>query len=317
MMTPTLNSAARISDAIQARELRKYRDKMSDKMSDDMSDDFAGQYYSEQLCLQRNQQCMRARCKFCGFLRAKNTTRQFEHLQQCNEFLNSSEGQQAIADGFSQQTPGEANVSGGRGDIFRGRAPNTNFVVNRPAGRPRQSGGPRPNVTPMPPAPAAPKPSLVNHLLAKNGMLVEQATQIQFLSHAGCGTLSTAALQQWLTQQGYISRSLCTFIGSLIGKIHLHDTKTPNQDTAWRTLDLLVSTMNNAKRELEFLRTTQAKYNLQSDDNPPKHATKGFIDIFASVSSPLASLLEGLVVLWAVEHVSYLNIRHCSTQFVD
>lgn len=246
-------------------------------------------------------QCMRTRCKYCGFSRAKNTTRQFEHVQQCNEFLNSNEGQQAVADGLlTMQPPPEpqGNASGGKGDIFRGRAPNPTF--NRPGGKASNLAAARPAPPPKP------SPSLVNHLLTKNRTALEQATQLQFFSHAGCGTLSSAALQQWLAQQGHMSRVLCTFIGSLIGKIRLSDTQNPSNDTSWRALDLLVSAVNNAKRELEFLRTTHFKYYLQHEAESPKPATKGFIDLFASVSSPPSSLLEGLVVLWAVEYVSSL-----------
>lgn len=249
---------------------------------------------------------MRARCKYCGFVRAKNTTRQFEHVQQCNEFLNSTEGQMAIAEGLlSMQPPMDPNLtaSGGRSDIFKGRAPNPTF--NRPVSKQRQSTG-GPNATPSrPPGIPKPSPSLVNHLLTKHRDALDQATQLPFLSHAGCGTLSRAALQQWLTQQGHMSRALCTYIGSLIGKIRLTDTQNPSNDTSWRTLDLLVSALNNAKRELDFLRNTHFKYNLQSDAESPKPATKGFIDLFAGVASPAASLLEGLVVLWAVEYVSF------------
>ena len=248
---------------------------------------------------------MRTRCKYCGAARAKNTTRQFEHLQTCTEFLNSSEGQEAQANG-SLQTPIEGASSTSKPDIFRGGAPNPNLMINRSNGRPRGNSG-RPNITPNRPGQVVPpkqSPSLVNHLLAKHRSSVDAATQLQFLSHAGCGTLSSTALGQWLTQQGHMSRSLITFIGGVISKIRLTDVKSPQQDTQWRTLDLLVSCLNNAKRELEFLRTTQQKYSLESDREGPRHATKGFIDLFASASNPAASLLEGMVVLWSVEWVS-------------
>jgi hypothetical protein len=244
---------------------------------------------------------MRARCKYCGAVRAKNSTRQFEHLQQCNEFLNSTEGAQAQAEGVLDQSPVDGPNTN-RPDIFRGRAPNTNFQLNRNRERAsgRQQQSQRPNQTPTQPKPA---PSLVNHLLAKNSDALGKATQQQFLSHAGCGTLSSAALQQWLTQQGHMSRALVTFIGNVIGKIRLADAKNPLQDTNWRTLDLLVSCINNAKRELEFLRSTAQKYGLQSDGEGPKHATKGLIDLFAASSHANASLLEGMVVLWSIQNV--------------
>lgn len=256
-------------------------------------------------------QCMRTRCKYCGAVRAKNSTRQVEHLQQCHEFLNSTEGQAALADG-SLQLPNDDNGESGRRDIWKGGAPNPNLNVNVKRGQwaPRQNSKPSqrtPNTASKKPA-----PSLVNHLLLQNRDKIEAATQQPFLSHAGCGTLSSTALETWLTQYGHMSRSLTTFIGTLIGKLRLTDTNKPQYDSSWRTLDLLVSSLNNAKRELEFLRTTQQKYGLHPERELPKHATKGFIDLFASVSSPSAGLLEGMVVLWTVQYVS----RHVLSHFI-
>ena len=252
---------------------------------------------------------MRTRCKSCGEVRAKNTTRQFEHLQTCTEFLNSTEGQEAHANGILQMPPDGA-ASRPKPDIFRGSAPNPNLGFTRPQARPRASGG-RPAITPMRPGatPSAKSPSLVNHLLAKNRTAVDAATQVQFLSHAGCGTLSHLALGQWLTQQGHMSRSLITFIGSVIGKIRLPDVMDHQKDTNWRTLDLLLSCLNNAKRELDFLRSTQAKYNIEADREGPKYATKGIVDLFANASNPSASILEAMVVLWSVEWVSCYTVR--------
>ena len=257
---------------------------------------------------------MRTRCRHCGAVRAKNTTRQFEHLQTCNDFLNSNEGREAMADGSFQQVIEDTPASGSKRDIFRGGAPNPNLNFKRPrvsTGRPNAS-----QTRPAQGAPPKPAPSLVNHLLAKNRASLEAATQQQFLSHAGCGTLSSAALGQWLTQQGHMSRALIPFIGNVIGRIRLQEPENPNQDTNWRTVDLLVSCINNAKRELEFLRSTQQKYGLENDGELAKHATKGFTDLFGSASSPGASLLEGMVVLWSVEYVSFAflsGLKHNSS----
>ena len=246
---------------------------------------------------------MRTRCLYCGTVRAKNSTRQAEHLQQCNEFLQSNEGAQAQAEGLFDLSPTEGPKPN-RPDIFRGTAPNNNFQLHRQRSRGRggfQQQSQRPNQTPNQPKPS---PSLVNHLLTKNSDGLQKATQQQFLSHAGCGTLSAEALQEWLTQQNHMSRSLVTFIGNVIGKIRLTDAKNPLQDTNWRALDLLVSCVNNAKRELEFLRSTAQKYGLKTDGEGPKHASKGLIDLFGASSASNASLLEAMVVLWAIQHVS-------------
>ena len=72
-----------------------------------------------------------------------------------------------------------------------------------------------------------------------------EAYQVDFIKHAGCRTLSSLALQQWLVQQGHVARALTTFIGSLIGKIRLLDIADPQGSTNYRAFDLLVSTLNN------------------------------------------------------------------------
>lgn len=80
----------------------------------------------------------------------------------------------------------------------------------------------------------------------------------------------------------------------------------------YRTLDLLISALNNIRREMSFFEITATKYGIQLSDDPPSHITRAYIDLFNSVSSPGASLLEGMVVLWATEHVSHtsLSVQH-------
>ncbi|TKA39915.1 hypothetical protein B0A54_10266 [Friedmanniomyces endolithicus] len=246
-----------------------------------------------------SQKCMRVRCLHCGFVRAKNTTRQVEHLAGCQEFLSSTEGQQALANGDLVLTPAE--VKPGGSDIWRGSAPNPNLagvVHRRGPNKSRQSTGA--NATPA--RPAAPKPSLASHLVTKLSAALTEATQKSFLSHAGCGTLSAAALKQWLAQEIHISRALVPFVGSLIGKVRIPETSNLTSDPTYRAIDLLCSAVNNMKKELEFLESTKRKYDLRVDMEEPQPATQGFIDLLASASSPDSSLLEGLVILWATEH---------------
>lgn len=246
---------------------------------------------------------MRVRCKHCGFVRAKNTTRQVEHLANCRHFLDSADGQQAIASGDLQLNIPEA--ASGSGDIWRGSAPNPNLqgLIQRrgPQKNPRTSLGSQ--YTPSR-APSGPKPSLASHLLNKFNTQIVNATQQSFLSHAGCGTLSASALNQWLAQEIYISRALIPFVGSLVGKVRIPETPNLQQDPTFRAIDLLVSACSNMKKELEFLESSKTKYNLHVEPEEPKSAIIGFCDLMAAAASPPASLLEGLVLLWAIEHVS-------------
>ncbi|KAF2773479.1 heme oxygenase-like protein [Teratosphaeria nubilosa] len=254
------------------------------------------------------QKCMRVRCRHCGFVRAKNTTRQVEHLSTCRDFLNSSEGQQALANGDLVPQPTDAN-----GDIWRGGAPNPNLqgMINRrgPQKNPRSSMS---NAY-TPARPAAPKPSLATHLLNRVADSLTDATHKSFLSHAGCGTLSAHALKQWLAQEIHISRALIPFVGSLVGKIRIPETSELQQDPTFRALDLLVSAASNMKKELEFLENTKTKYGMQVAPEEPKPATRGFVDLLVSASSPQSSLLEGLVVLYATEHLFCTSFQYAAS----
>lgn len=255
------------------------------------------------------QKCMRVRCRHCGFVRAKNTTRQVEHLATCQEFLGSTEGQQALASGDLQLQPG----TGENGkDIWRGSAPNPNLagMINRRGPQKNPRSNPGSNYTPV--RPLAPKPSLGNHLMSRVRDALTAATQQSFLSHAGCGTLSAAALNQWLAQEIHISRALVTFVGSLIGKVRIPEISHLQSDPTFRALDLLCSAVNNMKKELEFLESTKRKYDLHVEIEEPKPATKGFVDLFAAAASPQSSLLEGLVVLWATEHCFCTSFQYAA-----
>ncbi|EME46868.1 hypothetical protein DOTSEDRAFT_149350 [Dothistroma septosporum NZE10] len=252
--------------------------------------------------------CMRARCLSCGFSRAKNTTRQIEHLAICQEFLASSQGQQALASGELEMTPvGARNHAPGK-DIWRGGAPNPTIS----AGSASRSVSSSLNTNArMPPPPLRQAPSLANHLVGKWPDKMDKATQQQFLSHAGCGTLSASALSHWLGQNSHVSRAMVSFIGSLIGKVRLSETSNSKVNTQYRALDLLISTVSNLRKEIDFIESTKRKYAIQSDGKPPSPITKAYIDLLMSAADTRSTLLEGMVVLWATEHASQLYTCTC------
>ena len=75
--------------------------------------------------------CNKVRCQYCGFVRAKNTTRQIEHLQECQAYLNSAEAQ-AHAASQAGQSMADVNMSQGSSvAILSGQQPNPNLQVNR------------------------------------------------------------------------------------------------------------------------------------------------------------------------------------------
>lgn len=250
------------------------------------------------------------RCLHCGFTRAKNTTRQIEHLLQCKEYLDSPDGLEALAAGQLDTEITAASSSGTvPRDIWKGQTANPHLTVRRRGPNKRSHNGSYVGPSNMgPPAsPVAkpkPMPSLTNHLLNRDAQIFRTATEQPFLSHAGCGTLSPAPLSQWLAQNSHLSRGFLSFIGSIIGKIRLPDVKNTQFNPTYRAMDLLISALNNVRREMSFFEIEATKYGLQVGPEEPKPATKAYLDLFASASGGGASVLEGMVVLWATEHVS-------------
>ncbi|KAG9830670.1 heme oxygenase-like protein, partial [Aureobasidium melanogenum] len=267
--------------------------------------------------------CNKVRCTYCGFVRAKNTTRQVEHLQECQQYLSSPDYVESLneAEASQQQDEGNTSIMSGinnsplqatpnsaqRNQFLMGNRPNPNLQVNRrgPNKRTRDGqikNGQRAVPAPIAPNPPAQSPSLAAYLLTQNTNSFTAATQTSFLSHAGCGTLSAGAMSQWLAQDSHISRGYIAFVGQLIGKIRLPIVANSQSHPLYRAMDLLISALNNVRREMSFFEITATKYNLQVPKEEPNPITRSFLDLFVSASSPAASLLEGAVVLWAIEH---------------
>lgn len=192
--------------------------------------------------------------------------------------------------------------------MLNGNLPNPNLQVHRRG--PNTNKRSRDSMLAPGPAPqdrnasAQLQPSLTSHLLSQSQGAFSDATQQPFLSHAGCGTLSVGPLAQWMVQDGHYTKGYIQFLGAMISKIRLPDVANSQFHPMYRTLDLLISALNNIRREMSFFEITATKYGIQLTSDPPTHVTRAYMDMFSSVSSPSASLLEGMVVLWATEHVS-------------
>lgn len=216
-------------------------------------------------------------------------------------------------------SPAQPNSTPGQKNFLMGTRPNPNLQVNRrgpnkrtlfppndappkvvrPVGRPPRSSM-APPAAPVTPAPA---PSLASYLLTRDPASFNNATQQPFLSHAGCGTLSAGALGHWLAQDSHISRGYISFVGQLIGKIKLPAVQNTQSNPLYRTMDLLISALNNVRREMSFMEVTATKFNLQLLPENPNPITKAYLDLFIASAAPCASILEGMVVLWATQHV--------------
>ncbi|KAL5117134.1 hypothetical protein ACEQ8H_004959 [Pleosporales sp. CAS-2024a] len=264
--------------------------------------------------------CNKVRCLHCGFVRAKNTTRQIEHLQECQSYLASPDAQAHMAQVQQQQQQQNAEsldptMSQTPSQILTGQAPNPNLQVHRrgPNTKRARDGKPIAPSLPMPPPPQQAS-SLTSHLLATYAQQFRQATQQPFLSHAGCGSLAANPLSQWLAQDGHYARGYIRFVGQLLAKIRLPQTPNSQFHPMYRTMDLLISALNNMRREMQFFEITATKYGLVLGQEGLTPITRALLDLFVSASSSSASLLEGMVVLWATEHC-YRSAWHYAASF--
>jgi thiaminase len=240
-------------------------------------------------------------------------------LQECQAYLSSPDAQayiqQTAAEGANinnnntintntNTTPNTTAPPEATRAMLNGTHPNPNLQIHRRGPNNKRSrDSAQGMVSPATPRPAPSQPSLTAHLLSTNSTIFGAATQQAFLSHAGCGTLSASALAQWMVQDGHYTRGYIQFIGALIAKIRLPSVPNSQFNPMFRTLDLLISALNNIRREMSFFDITATKYAIQLNSDPPNFVTRAYLDLFVAVSSPGASLLEGMVVLWATEHV--------------
>lgn len=265
--------------------------------------------------------CAKVECKHCGFTRAKNTTRQIEHLQACSKYLATPEGQAAVA---AAQAAAEATgiqatpetVTGNKKRRTQGLWSNSTGPYVKRARKSDAAGPANTFPTPVAPAPTRiapkavkgpPQPSLTGHLLTRDPEGFTAATQQLFLSKAGDGTVDAAHLSQWLSQDSHISRGYISFIGALIRRIRLPQVQNSHLHPMYRTMDLLIGALNNVRREMSFLEITATKYNIQIPNELATPNTKAFLDMFTASTSSTATLLEGLTVLWATQHVRVLK----------
>ncbi|KAF2014024.1 heme oxygenase-like protein [Aaosphaeria arxii CBS 175.79] len=273
--------------------------------------------------------CNKVRCLHCGFVRAKNTTRQIEHLQDCAPYLASADAQLYLSQQANNNDASNAAANNTKNNnskansntlesngpvapqppnpnILSGKHPNPNLQVHRRGTNLKRSRDSQP-IAPHPPIPQHPatpslNASLTAHLLAKSAEDFRRATQQPFLSHAGCGSLAQGPLSVWLVQDGHRARGYIRFVGQLLAKIRLPQTANSQFHPMYRTMDLLISALNNMRREMQFFEITATKYGLGLSQEAPSPITRALLDLFVSASSSSASLLEGMVVLWGTEH---------------
>lgn len=164
----------------------------------------------------------------------------------------------------------------------------------------------------------------------------DRATRHPFLEAAGKGELSKEKLSQWVAQDRLYAQAYVRFIGALLTKVVLPSCNTNSkayraETTEQHIFDVLVESLNNIHRELEFFDEVSMEYGLDATaltqmqkENKnmgngffePHPITRAYIDLFMSASSPGATILEGMTVLYATEYV-YLHAWKYAASFLE
>lgn len=154
--------------------------------------------------------------------------------------------------------------------------------------------------------------SLISHLLSIHNDKYAAATQHPFLAKAGNGTIAEAAVCKWLVQDKYYQLAYVNFIGRLLAKLGLLSALFPSDSDKFDkererlsrlTMDLLIDSLTNIRREIDFYDETAKKYHLDLEQASPNKTTREYINLFEDASAKDEPLLHGLLVLWATEHV--------------
>lgn len=152
---------------------------------------------------------------------------------------------------------------------------------------------------------------VTEHVLSSSTSAYTSATQHAFLAAAGDGNLSHALLSLWLSQDRiYAAHAYPRFIGRLIAAIPFGIQNTDGTVGASndRILRTLVGALNNIVREVGFFDTIASEQGWDLDGWKERKGTRDYTAEMARVSSGdgEASLVEGLIFLWAMERV-YLD----------
>lgn len=158
--------------------------------------------------------------------------------------------------------------------------------------------------------------TLTEHLLSISPSQFQAATQHPFLAAAARASLPQKQLVQWLAQDRLYAISYVTFIGQLLSKVAIPTAADRRSTLNWRIANCLIDCLTNIRRELKLFEDT-AKENDWTDDlgnAGPDIATQAYKDVFAGAGQPVASLLRGMVTLWATEKCYLAAWTHAKDQ---
>lgn len=133
-----------------------------------------------------------------------------------------------------------------------------------------------------------------------------------FLTSAGDGTLTDTRLSIWLSQDRiYAAQAYPRFIGSLISHIPFDKplsgaataVEDDGDDHSQRILKILVFSLENIIREVDFFDATTRRWSLDVEGWKARKGTRDYVAEMASISKN-GRIEEGLLFLWAMEKVS-------------
>lgn len=130
------------------------------------------------------------------------------------------------------------------------------------------------------------------------------ATQHPFLASAGQLAIKPDLLSFYLSQdRSYAAHAYPRFIGTLISRIPFDSTSPEQAKLNQRILSLLVFSLTNVVREVNFFDDTAKECGLDLEGWKERKGTKDYVAEMARVAS-LGTLEDGLIFLWAMEQVS-------------
>ncbi|KAI9826993.1 MAG: hypothetical protein M1819_007087 [Sarea resinae] len=160
---------------------------------------------------------------------------------------------------------------------------------------------------------------LCSYLLNRFPSEFNSATRNSFLEKAGRGTLSTAALAHWLSQDRIYAQTYVRFIGLLLAKIRL--PLQPEDDKGgdlakflWAFVKVLIKALNNIEEELMLFDDVAERYGLQvpAEEMVVEPITKAYCDFMISTAAAGTPILEGMVLLWGMEKCYYASWSYAS-----
>ncbi len=132
------------------------------------------------------------------------------------------------------------------------------------------------------------------------------ATEHEFLSSAGKGTLSPDRLALYLSQDRlYAAHAYPLFLGQILSSIpfsSLDPRDSPEEKFNQRIVKIVGDSLQNIIREVSFFDEVAEKFGLNLDVWKERKATRDYTAEMAWVGA-IGTLQDKLVFLWAMERV--------------